>query len=105
MSASQNPPAQVDPNPAQKIQAIASLYFPEIVDDARALSIAGSQHHIIAHQLFLARFQLHLGKGSQKDVVKEQENVHAAFVNLCARQERFENATQKLMAKLLKEKS
>ncbi|MDA7961145.1 MAG: hypothetical protein MPJ22_09500 [Pirellulales bacterium] len=102
-SASQNPPTQVEANPMQTIQAIASLYFPEIVADARQLSIAGSQHYIAAHELLLARYGVDHGNRSQKDVEKEQKNVQGAFMNLCAKQAKFEKATQELMAKLLSE--
>ncbi|MDA7961144.1 MAG: hypothetical protein MPJ22_09495 [Pirellulales bacterium] len=100
-----NHPALGEPYPTQKIQAIVSLYFPDILEDADELANAALAHQSTAVDLLQARFRLTRGEGSQKIVDGKFEIMCGAFENLVKKQMRFEEVARERMAKLLKEKS
>ena len=111
-SASQNPPAKVKPDPMQKIQAIVSLYFPEILAHARVLTIAGLRHRFAVVKLSQIideaerRQKVSQNDATLQNDLKEQvADVRNATKGVLEVQQQLEKATQKVMAKLLDEKS
>ena len=101
----QNHPTQIVAAPIMKIQAIVSLYFPEILDHADALEHAWVEHESAAYELLQMRVKLKFGKISKEDVHGQIEKVGSAGGVLAEMQKKFEEATRELMSKLLKEKS
>ncbi|MDA8002607.1 MAG: hypothetical protein MPL62_15110 [Alphaproteobacteria bacterium] len=101
---SQGLPTLNEPYPVMKIHSIVSLYFPEILDDATALTGAGLDHQSAAFDMLHVRYNASHGKASQNDIDVQYDNVLHAFENVVKNQKRFQKLLQELMSKYINEK-
>jgi len=89
---------EIDAHPAQKIRAIASLYFPDIAEEACALAAAASRHGSAASKFVEMR-------DSQSSLEKHVQEVTKTFADIVKARDELAKATRKLMDDFLHEKS